>query len=258
MSKHPAKSFFETYPTEYDALTDAASRARPHGREVDALIAAFSPKSVLDAGCATGLTSWLFTERGVRTIGLDKSRPMLDFARSKYAGQDEKLEFRQGQFEKLPKSLNGKFDLIVCLANAITGVGDRKGLRAALEGFGRCLQPGGTLVIQMLNYKSMAEGQLFPIKATSDGNIVYERFAERIGRRINLYVTRADLSSTPVSFEVFRHEFDNFKVDQVKEAVRKAGFTRLKAYGNLILDLPFGKSSRDLVLLAGKPAVKSH
>jgi SAM-dependent methyltransferase len=250
LAKRTTKSFFETYPEEYDALTGADARAVPHGKEVDALIARFRSTAVLDAGCATGLTSSLFARKGVYAVGLDRSRPMLAFAKKKFGVLKGKLTFKYGQFEKLPIALTEKFDLIVCLANAITGVGNQKGLREALAGFNRCLKPGGYLVIQLLNYVSMAEGQLFPIKATKAGEIVYERFSERLGKRINLYVTRADLSRSPVKLEVFRHEFDNFTVNQVEAAVRRSGFVGLKRYGNLRMDQAFQKTGRDLVLTA--------
>ncbi|HKK19925.1 MAG TPA: class I SAM-dependent methyltransferase [candidate division Zixibacteria bacterium] len=252
MAKRTTTSFFETYPEEYDALTGADSRAVPHGKEVDALIARFQPTAVLDAGCATGLTSSLFARKGVSAVGLDRSRPMLAFATKKFEDLKDNLTFKYGQFEKLPRTLTEKFDLVVCLANAITGVGNQKGLREALTGFHRCLRPGGHLVLQLLNYVSMAEGQLFPIKATSERDIVYERFSERLGKRINLYVTRADLSVSPVKLEVFRHEFDNFTVNQVEAVVRRSGFVGLKRYGNLRMDQTFRKTGRDLVLIARK------
>ncbi len=254
MAKKHTPSFFDVYPGEYDALTDASARAVPHGREVDELIARFLPRTVLDAGCATGLTSALFAERGIRTVGLDRSKPMLDLAREKYAKLGERLTFTYGRFEKFPKSMTDKFDMIVCLANAIVGVQTVRGLREALGSFYRSLSPGGTLVLQLLNYSAIAEGRLFPVKATHIGQIVYERFSERRGKRFGLYVTRADLSQKPVKLEVFRHEYDNFEPVLVGTELRRAGFIHTRKWGNLTLDKPFRKDSRDLVLVAGKPA----
>ncbi len=56
-------SAFEKYAHEYDLITNAAQREKYHQKEVDALIARFRPRSVLDAGCASGLTAMLFARR---------------------------------------------------------------------------------------------------------------------------------------------------------------------------------------------------
>ncbi|HVP07362.1 MAG TPA: hypothetical protein VMS71_05920, partial [Candidatus Acidoferrum sp.] len=73
----PKRSFFEIYANEYDWLTDAASREKNHERELAAIIERYRPTSVLDAGCATGLTAMLFARNGVRAVGLDRSKAML-------------------------------------------------------------------------------------------------------------------------------------------------------------------------------------
>lgn len=252
MSTNKAPSVFEIYAREYDWITDALSREKYHRKEVAALIEKFRPVTVLDAGCATGLTSRLFADAGVAVVGLDRSRQMLEMARNKYRKDSKRLVFQYGTFERLPKRLYGKFDMVVCLANGISGVDTLARLRQSLRGFRSVLGDEGTLVLQMLNYSAVVEGKLMPVRATEHNGIVYERFTERVGKRLSLYVTRLDMNKKPPLLEVFRHQFDNFTEAVVCREIQKAGFGRIRKYSDLYLNKKFRKSSRDLVITARK------
>ncbi len=252
MAQKVEKSFFELYADEYDLLTNAAQRERGHGKEVAALIERFAPTCVLDAGCATGLTTRLFAERGIETVGLDRSRAMLRVARRKHASSGLPIRFMHGEFERLPVSMNGRFDLVVCLANSITGIPTVHGVYRAFQGFNRVLDRGGHLVLQMLNYAAVAEGELLPIKTTRHGNVMYQRFTERRGRKLWLYVTRVDFDATPPLLEAFRHESDNYDVATVVDLLKRAGFGHIRRFGNLHLSKRFTRQSHDLVVVCDK------
>ncbi|MCP4685180.1 MAG: class I SAM-dependent methyltransferase [bacterium] len=247
-----SKSVFDVYAHEYDLITNAKAREAYHAKEVGALIDRFDPTSVLDAGCASGLTSMLFAKQGIEAVGLDRSAKMIAVAQGKFKDQSLPLSFKRGSFEKLPKSLSGKFDLVVCLANSISGLGSFSDLKTAFRNFARVLEPGGNMVVQALNYEAIKEGEIFPIKATENKGIVYLRYARRRRRTQEIHVVRLDMNRKPFSFEPFCHEFDNFTVEEVSRAAETSGFTNLRKYGNLHLNKKFGKRSRDLVLTARK------
>lgn len=247
-------SVFEVYAHEYDLITNAAAREKFHAKEVEAVIKRFGPSSVLDAGCASGLTTLLFARRGVTAVGIDRSRPILKTARETRGDKDLPITFKYASFEKLPKAMHRSFDLVVCLANSISGVDTTANLRATLRNFLAVLNPGGHLVLQMLNYAAVEEHALMPIKATSNDGIVYERFSERRGKSLFIYVTRADFSKSPPGLEIFRHRFDNFSPEQVEKAIRAAGFERIRKFGNLLFDKRFSKKARDLVITARRPS----
>jgi len=244
------QSIFHSYPQEYDVMTDAAAREPNHAREVETLVARFQPTRVLDAGCATGLTTRLFAERGIETVGLDCSGPILDVAKRRYADSRLPMSFLLGRFEKLPQALTGKFDLVACLANAIVGVDDAVGLRQALRSFHRVLKPGGALVIQALNFEVVKEGRLHPVKATVTDRLTYLRLLRRQGVRIELIAIRIDTALKPPVFEAFSHEFRGLRASEFEKALTGAGFGGIKRFGNLLLSTPFRRNSRDLVVTA--------
>lgn len=245
-----SKSFFDKYASEYDALTDARSREPKHALEISAIISRFDANRVLDAGCATGLSSYLLAKQGVEAVGLDCSRTMIKEARKKYSRKYKRLSFALGRFESLPVGYNKRFDLVVCLANAISGVGSVANLRKSLAGFYRVLRPGGHLLIQALNYGAMKEGVLSPVRVTHRNKIVYQRFSERRGKSLAVYVIRLDMSKTPPVIEPFRHEFDNFSKTMLVAELKQAGYDRIAAFGDLFFDSRFTRESRDLVLLS--------
>lgn len=255
MSARQSSSVFELYAHEYDLITNAAEREHYHQKEVDELIARFRPDRVLDAGCASGLTAMLFARRGVAAVGLDKSRRMIEVARDKFKLVDLPLEFCRGEFERLPKKMHRSFDLVVCLANSVSGVAGRVALRRTLKNFRAALAPGGHLVVQMLNYAAVKEGRLFPIRATENNGIVYQRFSERRGRRMFVYVTRLDLNEKPPRYEIFRHEFDNYDVDIMNGLYSQSGFIDVRKFSDLYLRKRFSRrTSRDLVIIGRRPA----
>ena len=247
MSLKKQRSFFDIYAHEYDLMTDAQARVNHHSKEVKALADRFKPEMVLDAGCATGLTTRLFAESGIRTIGIDRSRTMIKTAKQNY-GHIPMANFQGSSFEKLPQNFNNKFDLIVCLANSISGVGSLHNLYLSFKNFHKALKPGGTLILQLLNYISIVDGELLPIKATRSGDIYYQRFSERKGKRLYIYVNRLQTDTSPLSSEMFRHEFENFTPVEVVNTLKKAHFKKISRYNDLFLEKPFGKSSRDLVI----------
>lgn len=245
-------SIFDRYANEYDLITDARARRPHHAREVEAIVRAINPDSVLDAGCALGLTSELFARLGVRTVGLDRSTAMLREARKRYARSSLPLTFKSGSFEKLPRGLDGKFDLVVCLANSLSGVGTNTNLKRALRGFHRLLKPGGTFILQSLNLVAISDATIYPVKATSHGKIVYQRFAERRGKLFFLYITRLDRSTHPLRLEVFRHQFDSFTPAVILASLKEAGFVCPRKFADLFFSKPFLRSSRDLVVRVTK------
>jgi ubiquinone/menaquinone biosynthesis C-methylase UbiE len=247
------ESVFDKYANEYDLITNAVQREAYHRKEIRAIIEKYRPGTVLDAGCASGLTAVLFAREGVKAVGLDRSRRMLEQADKNYGKSGLVVSFRYGRFEALPKSMGGKFDLVVCLANSISGLDSRAKLRRAIKNFFLVLRPGGTVLIQALNYAAVTENALLPIKATENDGIIWARYARRQGKRYAVHVIRFDMNVKPPGFEPFCHEFDNFSPVEIKTSMEKAGFKRIARFANLHFNKRFSETSRDLVIAGHRP-----
>ncbi len=246
-------TFFDKYPHEYDWLTDEQARLPKHNLEVQALIQKFKPTRVLDAGCGTGLTSFLLASHGVATVGLDRSPGMLEVAEHKFAGKELPLFFQTGRFESLPKSLAKRFDLLVCLANSLSGLDTLSNLKKTLRGFHSVLAPGGHLVLQLLNIAGLQDGSHTVVRSTEHDDILYLRFLSRRGTKVMLTLVRVDTRTSPAQFEPFITEYEPFDVNCLKAELKKAGFVRVVAHGDLAMAAKFQRASRDLVMVAQRP-----
>lgn len=251
MAKQSNLSFFEKYASEYDAMTEAHLREPKHRIEVEAMIARYSPKTVLDAGCGTGLTTRLFAEKGIEAVGIDSSAEMIRLAKEKSGPAYSNVRFVTARFESMPREFNHSFDLIACIGNSISGVPTDSMLDRTFRSFRRVLKPSGWLILQMLNPAVIRKGETFGVKVSRSGDLLYHRFATRPDDRVFLNVIRTDLSTTPPSFEAFVHSYRLLSVSQFSTRLRKAGFDRVAAYSSLSFT-PTSRSSpsRDLVIVA--------
>ena len=245
------RTFFEKYATEYDAMTDAVAREPKHRLEVESIIRRFSPTSVLDAGCGTGLTARLFAEKGIAAVGIDSSTEMIRLAQEKARLAKSPAHFESVSFETMPKSYAGSFDLIACLGNSISGVPNDQALGRTLKNFRRVLRPGGWLVLQLLNPAVINKGEPFAVRATRSGNILYHRYALRQDDLVALHVIRTDLGAVPPSFEAFVHSYRLLTAAQFRERLKKVGFDNIRSYVSLGFNSAAKTApSRDLVITA--------
>ncbi len=247
-------SVFDRYAHEYDWMTNASAREVQHDREVVALIGKYHPTKVLDAGCATGLTSTLFARHNVRATGLDQSKAMIAIAREKSRDSNLPLQYMLGSFEELPRRMREGFDLVVSLANSLSGAATISDLKRYLRSFHAALRPGGTVVVQLLNAKALKLGQGVPLKATENGGIIYLRHLERSARGLTLEVIRVDSQADPITFDVFHSAFPGFTRSMLTDALASSGYRRIRCFSNLFLTESFHQKSRDLVVVGTKPA----
>ena len=127
----------QDYQARFDTL--AAEGVDVHG-EVHFLLA-FSPSSVLDAGCGTGRVALELARRGVDVVGVDVDPSMLATARTRSDG----VRFEEADLADASFSLGRTFDLVVMAGNV--PLFTPPGTQAALVGgCARHLAAGGLLV----------------------------------------------------------------------------------------------------------------
>ena len=125
------------YQARFDEL--AAAGVDVHG-EVR-FVLAFSPTTVLDAGCGTGRVAIELDRRGVEVVGVDADPSMLATARQRAPA----LRFDEGDLADPELDLGRTFDLVVMAGNVplFTPAGTQPALVAACA---RHLGAGGLLV----------------------------------------------------------------------------------------------------------------
>jgi SAM-dependent methyltransferase len=123
------------YAAECDFIQQAAARY------------ARTPETVLDLACGTGGHGLLLAERGLRVTGVDRSPQMLRVYRDKADERRLGVELCQQDLRSL--ELEGRFDLAVCMFDAVGYLTDNADLTAFFQPLPQYLAPNGLLVFDV-------------------------------------------------------------------------------------------------------------
>jgi ubiquinone/menaquinone biosynthesis C-methylase UbiE len=147
MDPDDVAGFFDSEAARYDAAYDEAG---PEGYALRSRLAAVlrllgaGPGDVLDAGMGPGRLCTELDRRGWTVSGVDSSKQMVAFARTRLPHARDRL--LPARLESLPFA-DASFDAVVA-----TGVLEYLDDRAAgLAELGRVLRPGGTAVVSVPN-----------------------------------------------------------------------------------------------------------
>jgi SAM-dependent methyltransferase len=112
---------------------------------------------ILELGCGTGRVLGPLAAAGHRITGIDRSRPMLDRARSVLQVQTHSstnakcVTLVEGSMTEAERAPGGPFGLVIFSLNGLMHLSARVEQRAALASARRALDPRGMLVIDLLN-----------------------------------------------------------------------------------------------------------
>lgn len=159
----------------YDALAPVYDGFFPQNPRATSYFLGLLPKEgpsrrlrALDLGSATGSQVLDLAAKGIEAIGLEPSEAMLRMAASKAAGIDS-ARFQAGSMLDAKKLFGARsLDLILCLGNTLPHLGGEAELRGLLADLAGLLVPGGSLVLQLINYERILEleggaGFAFPV-----------------------------------------------------------------------------------------------
>ena len=133
---------------QYAAFYDCLYQGKNYNEECDFLEEIFnhyahgSVITILDLGCGTGSHSLVLENRGYSVVGVDRSKEMLELARSK--GGAERISFQHGDIRYL--SLETTFDVVISMFAVMSYMVTNEDLVAAFRTVRRHLKPGGIFV----------------------------------------------------------------------------------------------------------------
>ncbi len=209
-------------------------------------------RTVLDLACGTGTMTCLLAERGYETIGVDLSPEMLAVAEEKARGTEGIPPiFLCQAMEKL--DLYGTVDACVCLLDSINHVVRKEVLLRALRRVLLFLEPGGIFIFDIHTPEHLAslDGQVF-LDETEDAYCVWRtEYSPR--RRVCTYamdVFRREGAAWLRDEEV--HEEYGYTPEEMEDLLTRAGFIRVRQYGDRKLRRPAEGEDR-IFFTARKP-----
>ncbi len=247
--------FYGGLAAEYDAMTGFGERL-PRAAAFARVVRERFPPSlrVLDAATGTGLYAIAFAQAGATAVcGLDLSAPMLvRAAQHAVAFGVPGIRWQDGSLTALPAAWTGAFDLALCMGNSLPHLLTEAELATALAGFRCGLTPGGTLVLQVLNYARVLAQRERLISVDRAGDLEFIRFQDFLeGNLLRFNVLRLDWRQTPPAPQWHAVELRAWTAAELRTALVAAGFANLVNFGSLAF-APFDETSSDTLLLAAR------
>lgn len=231
------------FAKSYDKFVNRASFL-PDG--LGQLVESCGPREIVEFGCGTGRVATGLSQLGYDVTGVDISRDMLREARKKAAGLNDKPDFIEADIIKI--DLQYKFDLLLCLGNTVPLIFKLPDARKLFRNFARHLRPGGTLIIQQLNYDKILKEKprTFAIDTVENHLRIKQYNYKR--NLVNFTVTIVDHSHVPPKIARTYSRLRPWKKADLISELKKAGFGGLRAYGNYSKSKFSGKS-KDLIVV---------
>jgi SAM-dependent methyltransferase len=136
-----------------DALIDGFAINQP---VVAGLLQGLDPGSaVLDAACGTGLDAAALARRGFRVRAADGSDAMVEIAAARFRREGLAVPVQQCLWADLPDTIDERFDVVLCLGNALAHAAGRKAMVEALTGLRQMARPGGHVVLHSRNWEKL-------------------------------------------------------------------------------------------------------
>ena len=107
---------------------------------------------VVDLGCGTGRTLVPLVKKGLRGVGVDLSRPMLEVAREKAELAGVSIDLVETNLVELDALGNASADYCMCMFSTLGMVAGRENRASMLQHARRILKPGGLFILHAHNY----------------------------------------------------------------------------------------------------------
>ncbi len=203
----------------------------------------FKPNFVVDLGCGTGRSAFIFAEKKLKVIGIDPSSKMLAVARKNAKKKNLKVEFRKGTAQNF--KLKVKTDLIVSFADMLNHLLSEKELLKAFQNIYSNLSFQGSFFFEfnsLQGIKSMNlyenEGEFVNGKAFIWENNCFEDFWEG---KMSIFKKQKN-GLFKLSQEAVLER--GYSLKTIKKYLLSAGFKEINFFDEETLKKPSKKSFR--------------
>ncbi|MCU0961986.1 MAG: class I SAM-dependent methyltransferase [Pirellulaceae bacterium] len=249
-----SESDWDEFSECYEAFIDWPKRLAHEAPFYRRVFADCDAADVLDAACGTGHHAAMFHSWGLRVEGADINPAMLERARQAF-GEPGGLQWICRGFAE-PVRPAGRFQAAICVGNSLALAADCGVVQTALRQLVAALQPGGVLVLHVLNVWRLPDGPCVWQKGVRttlrQGPSVVLKGVHRqgAGGYVDLVVVQL---ADPLTFRSTSVPFLGLEAMQLQEWVQAAGATTQALYGGYHGEPYERETSTDLIVVAGKP-----
>ncbi len=244
--------FYDAIAHQYDGMTRYAQRLKSEKAMLQRWQARYGFHSVIDAACGTGLHAILLAEMGLQVLGADLSAAMLAKAQEHAHEAGVHVTWKHTSMQALRSALSGQYDAIFCLGNSLPHLLTEEDLQASLQGFYAFLNPGGHLVIQLLNYDRILARQERIVGVHRQGNQEYLRFYDFLSGQIQFNILTVSWEDNKATHALHSTALYPYRQRELRQALAGCGFEEMEFFGDMQFE-PFDIfKSQNLIIVAKK------
>lgn len=195
------------------------------------------PKSILDIACGSGGYIVELARAGYSVAAVDLDGKMIEMALAKK--NMEGLDFDAMVLNMLDiadRFGKDSFDLAFCIGNSIVHLGSREEILKALKKIAYVLKPGGSMIIQIINFDRVFRHSITSLPTISDDHAGL-KFVRNYSYDENKGLIRFNTLLTVDGLDG-REEYENsiellpLLSGDMRELLQKAGFKDISFYGD--------------------------
>jgi SAM-dependent methyltransferase len=250
-------TMFEAFAPFYEIMIDWETRLARESPMFQRIFQSVHAKRVLDAACGPGRHAALFARWGLEVSASDISAAMVDRAAATAKAQGATVDLCQASFADVSQAFPVPFDAVICTGNSLSAAGKRATVAAGIAEFYKATRPGGTVVLQVLNYELFSPGESVyaePLARTALGqNYIFLKVFRRAGTSCDLDIVVLQQGANELwTRTVFKEKLLVLDEAALVEMTEKAGYVRIMLYGGPDM-APFDrKKSEHLIVVARK------
>ncbi|MCH4890987.1 class I SAM-dependent methyltransferase [Acidaminobacter sp. JC074] len=199
---------------------------------------------ILEIGCATGNLTDLLKRKSDKVMGIDLDTGLLEVAKRKYPHMDIR-EMNMLEIESLHKN----FDKIVCFGNTLVHLSNRQMVTDFFKSVYKTLKPGGSFVVQIINYDRIIEGNINHLATIDNDHIQFVRDYIIHDKTVD-FKTKLTIKSDGTVIEN-SIPLLTLRKKEIEDMLQDIGFNQISFYGNL-KGQPLTSQSVPLLFSCGK------
>ena len=204
------------------------------------------PQLVCDLACGTGNITIPLAKRGYDMIGVDKSVEMLDIAKEKASKENQDILFLNQSISKL--DLFGTCDAFLCMIDGVNYIINPKSFSNMLKKISTCfINPDGVFIFDVSSFYKLSK-TIGNNTFIHDGDDIFYSWENKFYKSKNLSEMYLNffVREGKKGYKRFceRHLQRAYTEDEIKNALKNAGFTDIKAFDGFNFKKPSKKSER--------------
>lgn len=250
----PVGDFYDALAGDYDQMTSFETRLVSERPFVRLFVEQNGITSAVDAGAGSGFFSILLAQLGVRVTAVDLSGVMLKALSRNAAEKKLSVGVLQTSFRDLAKRLHDVVDAVFCMGNTLAHLMGPRELDDGLAAFRRVIKPGGSLLLQVLNFdRILAERQRIQ-SVREAGGATYVRFYDYQGDHLVFNVVKLEHREAGVEQHHLAIPLKPWTSNELTSALIREGFQSIETFGNIAHEPFESASSKDLVIHTRAPS----